>query len=69
MEKETERQILNELNNINQSLQDMNEKIDNDSKPPSIIWDIIKSLLIGVFILGPALAVVVGIFQILASWM
>ncbi|MCP3032476.1 hypothetical protein LF817_14205 [Halobacillus sp. A1] len=68
MEKETEDQILNELKNINKSLEDMNEKIDSDGKPPFIIGDIIKSLLIGILILGPAIAVAIGIFQILGSW-
>lgn len=71
MEKDTESQILDELKNINKSLQEMNIKIDNidsDGKPPFIIWDIIRSLLIGVFIVGPAIVVAVVIFQIISSW-
>lgn len=72
MENETEKQILNELKSMNKSLQEMNEKIDNidsDGKPSSLVWDIIKSLLIGVFILGPAIVVVISLFQLIGSWL
>lgn len=72
LEKETEIQILNELKSMNKSLQEMNEKIDNidsDGKPASLLWDIIKSLLIGVFILGPAIIVVMSLFQLIGSWL
>ncbi|MDL4839747.1 hypothetical protein [Aquibacillus rhizosphaerae] len=71
MEKDTERQILEELKNINRSLQGMNEKIDSiddEGKTSSIIWDIIKSLLIGFLILGPGIAVAMGLFQLIHSW-
>lgn len=57
MEKNTEIQILNELKNINKSIEELNNRIDNidsDGKPGLIIWDLVKSLLIAVFILGPA---------------
>lgn len=57
MEKNTEIQILNELKNINKSIEELNNRIDNidsDGKPGLIIWDLVKSLLIGDFILGPA---------------
>ncbi|WP_156289802.1 hypothetical protein [Oceanobacillus salinisoli] len=70
MEKNTESQILDELKNINKSLQDMNEKLDktdSDGKPSIIIWDIIRSLLIGVFIVGPAIAVVIVLFQVISG--
>lgn len=70
MEKNTEDQILNELKNINHSLQEINEKIDNEEskrKGPSLT-DILRSLLIGVFIVGPAIVVVILIFQILGTW-
>ncbi|MDQ0298251.1 hypothetical protein J2S78_000659 [Salibacterium salarium] len=72
MEKDTESKILDELKNINKSLHNMDKKIndiDSDGKPPIIIWDIIKSLLIGVFIVGPSIAVVLIIFQVISSWM
>ncbi|MFA9557588.1 hypothetical protein ACERII_09810 [Evansella sp. AB-rgal1] len=71
MEKDTENQILNELKNINKSLHDINIKIDNidsEGKPTFILWDVIRSLLIGVFIVGPAIVVVVVIIQIISSW-
>ncbi|QST01403.1 hypothetical protein IMZ31_07555 [Pontibacillus sp. ALD_SL1] len=71
MEKNTEDQILNELKNINNSLQDINEKIDNEkgeSKGPSLVSDILRSFLQGVFIVGPAIVVVIMIFQITGDW-
>ncbi|MCD5324439.1 MULTISPECIES: hypothetical protein [Pontibacillus] len=70
MEKNTEDQILNELKNINHSLQEINEIIDNEEsgrKGPSLT-DILRSLLTGVFIVGPAIVVVILIFQILGAW-
>ncbi|MBP3951708.1 hypothetical protein [Bacillus suaedae] len=72
MENETEKQILKELKSMNKSLQEMNKKIDNidsDGKPSSLLWDISKSLLIGVFILGPAIVVVMSLFQLIGSWL
>ncbi|WP_431802317.1 hypothetical protein [Halobacillus andaensis] len=66
MEKDTEKQILEELRNINQSIQDVNSK-EKESYPT--VYDIIRSLLIGVLIVGPAIAVVIGVFQIIGSWM
>ncbi|UOQ92737.1 hypothetical protein MUO14_20320 [Halobacillus shinanisalinarum] len=68
MERDTEKQILEELKNINQSLEDIKEK-NNDIESSPIIFDIVKSLLIGILIVGPAIAVVMVIFQILISWM
>ena len=71
MDKNTENQILNELKNINKTLQDLNKRIDtfdSESKRPFILWDILRSLLIGVFIVGPAIVVVITIFQILVTW-
>lgn len=70
MGKDTESQILDELKKINRSIQNMNEKInhiDSDGKPPIIIWDIIKSLLIGAVIVGPSIAVALIIFQFISS--
>ena len=68
VDKNTESEILSELKNINKSLQDMNKKIDDSDGKPSLIWDVIKSLLIGVFIVGPGIAVAIGIYQIISSW-
>ncbi|KAB2336602.1 hypothetical protein F7731_09565 [Cytobacillus depressus] len=71
MEKDTENQILNELKNINKSLQDINKRVDNidsESERPFGIWDVLKSLLIGVLIVGPAIIVVITIFQIAGTW-
>lgn len=71
MDMDKENQILNELKNINKSIQELNNKIDNidsDGKPPLIIWGLIKSLLIGVFILGPAIAIAMTIFQLIGSF-
>lgn len=61
MEKDTEKQILEELEKMNQSLQEVKQ---NDSKEPSsLIYDVIRSLLIGLLIVGPAMAIVIVIFQ------
>ncbi|MCP3027083.1 hypothetical protein [Halobacillus sp. A5] len=65
MEKDTEKQILEELRNINQSIQNVNSK-EKESYPT--VYDIIRSLLIGILIVGPAIAVVIGVFQLLGSW-
>jgi hypothetical protein len=72
MEKNTENQILDELKNINYSLQYMNKRIDtfdSGGKRPFILWDILRSMLIGVFIVGPAIVVVIIILQIVGTWL
>lgn len=72
MENNTEKQILEELRNINKSLEHMDSKIDpidRGGKTGFIVWDIIRSLLIGVVIVGPAIAVTIIVFQILYSWL
>ncbi|WP_087974954.1 hypothetical protein [Oceanobacillus rekensis] len=72
MEKDTEQQILEELKDINKSLENMNnmiEEVDRDGKPSFIIYDLIRSLLIGIVIVGPAIAVVIIVFQVLYSWL
>ncbi|WP_157052458.1 hypothetical protein [Ornithinibacillus contaminans] len=65
LEKNTEEQILSDLQEIKQSLQELNARSasEQEGKPSTILWDIIKSLLIGVCILGPALAIVLVLFQ------
>lgn len=67
MEKDTEQQILEELKDINESLQDINKQ-GNDKKISSLVFDVIRSLLIGVLIVGPALAVVILIFQYIVGY-
>lgn len=72
MENNTEKQILVELRRINKSLEKMDSRIDTldgDGKPRYIIWDIIRSLLIGVIIVGPAIAGAIIVFQVLYSWL
>ncbi|WP_163527233.1 hypothetical protein [Halobacillus ihumii] len=66
MEKDVEKQVLEELESINQTLQDMNE--NNKKKNPPILFDILKSLFVGVFVVGPIIAVVIVVVQILGSW-
>lgn len=66
MDKNMEKQILDELKNINQSLQEVNNQND-DKKPSSLIYDVIRSLLIGFLIAGPAIAVVMVVFQYMIS--
>ncbi|MCF6409799.1 hypothetical protein [Pseudalkalibacillus salsuginis] len=66
MERNLEKEILDELKSINQSLQKLTEK-NNEVKQPSILIDIVKSLLVGICIVGPAIAVLYGLFQILGS--
>jgi len=39
-----------------------------DGKPLFIVGDIIKSLLIGVIIVGPAIAVAIA-FQVIGGWL
>lgn len=72
VENNTEKQILEELRNINKSLKHMDNKMDTlegEGKPNFIIWDIIRSLLIGVVIVGPAIAVAIIVFQVLYNWL
>lgn len=50
----------------------MNEKIDaidKGGKPAFNLWEIIRSLLIGVCIVGPGLAVAIVVFQVIYSWL
>ncbi|RDI42185.1 hypothetical protein [Falsibacillus pallidus] len=66
MENNTEKQILNELQKISHALKELNEKLEED-KPSFVLWDMLKSLLIGLFIVGPGIAVVFGIFAIISA--
>ncbi|MGP4081111.1 hypothetical protein ACTWQL_14475 [Pseudalkalibacillus sp. R45] len=67
MEKSTEKQILEELKSINQSLQSLKAEATEVKQPPLIV-DILKSLFIGVCVVAPALAILYGIMLILGSW-
>ena len=71
MENNTEQQILEELRDIKASLEHMDNKIEalEEEKPGFIIWDVIRSLLIGVVIVGPAIAIAIILFQVLYSWL
>ena len=71
MEKNTEQQILEELKTINKSIQEMNSKIDDlnrDGKPISILWHMLKSFVIGILIVGPVIAIVIILIQIIGNW-
>ena len=71
MEKNTEQQILEELKTINKSIQEINSKIDDldrDGKPISILWDMLKSFVIGILIVGPVIAIVIILIQIIGNW-
>ncbi|WP_408009930.1 hypothetical protein ACJROX_06435 [Pseudalkalibacillus sp. A8] len=68
MEDNTDKKILEELRSINQSLKEIMENQQEVIQPP-ILNDTVKSLFIGVFIVGPAIAILYGLFQILGSWM
>lgn len=62
MERETLREIQNELKNINEKLNSINQKLDeNDEKNVPIFFVILKSLLVGMFIVGPVIAVIYGV--------
>jgi hypothetical protein len=72
MEKETEQQVLKELKSINQSLEKINSKIDEiekDGKPGFVLGDLLKSLLIGVLVIGPVIAVIIVASQVVGSWL
>ncbi|MUV38796.1 hypothetical protein JNUCC1_02667 [Lentibacillus sp. JNUCC-1] len=58
MEHNTEEQILEELKNINKSLDHLNEKMDliERDEDTSTTSDILKSLLLGLLLVGPAAA-------------
>ncbi len=71
MEKDTEEQILDELKNINGSLQSINTKLEESEENPNkfqTFFGPLKSLLFGLFIVGPAIAVVWGILLLLDGW-
>ena len=71
MEKNTEQQILEELKTINKSIQEINSKIDDldrDGKPISILWGMLKSFVIGILIVGPVIAIVIILIQIIGNW-
>ncbi|WP_261129749.1 hypothetical protein [Bacillus sp. Marseille-Q3570] len=67
MENNTEKQILEELKSINQSLKSLKAEATEVKQPPLIV-DILKSLFIGVCVVAPAIAILYGLFQILGSW-
>jgi len=62
MENDTEKQILEELKEINQSLQEMKEE-NNHKKTSSVIFSGIGSFLVGFLVVACAMAVVTVIFQ------
>lgn len=70
MEKNTEKKILEELKNINNSLEEINEKIDyiNAGGDESTLWDTLKTLLIGLILVGPVVAIILVIWQIIQNW-
>lgn len=68
MEKETENQIINELKNISQSLESINIKLEESEKKPWF-WLSVKSLLFGIFIVGPVIAVAMGIIMVISNWL
>jgi hypothetical protein len=69
MEKDTEEQILDELKNMNRSLQSINTKLEESKENPNqTFFGPLKSLLFGLFIVGPAIAVVWGILLLLDGW-
>ncbi|MFC7063434.1 hypothetical protein [Halobacillus seohaensis] len=69
MDESKEDQILQELKNINQKLDNRESHDDLDGKSGNIIFDIIKSLLIGTMIIGPALAVVIVVVPYIFNWL
>lgn len=72
MKSDTEEQILEELRNLNKSMERLERKvdiIDEDGKPVFVLWDMLKSLLIGVVIVGPTIAVIVAVLYVLYSWL
>ncbi|SES01531.1 hypothetical protein SAMN04487944_11527 [Gracilibacillus ureilyticus] len=69
MEKNTETQILNELKMVNQKLNEMNWKLDDiDSESRTSLWNIFRSLLIGILLVGPCIAIAIGLLQIVYTW-
>ena len=64
-------QILEELKTINKSIQEINSKIDDldrNGKPISILWGMLKSFVIGILIVGPVIAIVIILIQIIGNW-
>lgn len=69
MEDNTENQILEELKSINKSLEQMNEKIDHidSDEDTSTSGDILKSLLVGLILVGPVAAIIVVVWQVIQN--
>lgn len=71
MDGDSNKEILNELKEMNQSLRSLHEKMDKQEEkvgPLQAIFDMIKSLLIGFLVIGPVIAIIYGLFHILSSY-
>jgi hypothetical protein len=64
---DSEKQIIKELKNINQSLDSIQERLDESEGKSASIFDPIKALLIGLFIVGPVIAIAYGIILVLSA--
>ncbi|SDJ15506.1 hypothetical protein [Salimicrobium halophilum] len=63
MDKEDE--ILEELKKTNRLLEEQKDEVT----PFQAVMDMVKSLLLGVLIVGPILAVIIVLFQLIGSWL
>ncbi len=68
---EKQEKILDELREIKRSLWDVHRRMDElekKQKKPFLLWDIIRSLLIGLFAVGPAIIIVMVLWQFVLNW-
>ncbi|GEL08759.1 hypothetical protein [Salisediminibacterium halotolerans] len=63
MEKETEQQLVEEMQQLNQKIDRIEARLDDEEKPLPLLWLVIKSLAAGVFVVGPILAVIFVLFS------
>ncbi|WP_335872129.1 hypothetical protein [Bacillus sp. 2205SS5-2] len=68
MDTDKEQQIMDELQIIKHTLQELKDETNND-KPPHILLDIVRSLLIGLFLVGPAAVGIIGLILVIGSWL
>ncbi|QTN00877.1 hypothetical protein ERJ70_17250 [Sediminibacillus dalangtanensis] len=70
MENHSEQQLSEEVNRLNRRLTELEQKIEKEPrKRRHPLWEACLYLLAGIFLLGPALALGMGLLELLDSWM
>ncbi|TVP81490.1 MAG: hypothetical protein EA344_13020 [Alkalicoccus sp.] len=63
MNSNSEEEIRRELNNMRKTLEEINQKMEPDESK-SLLQESIRAILIGIFLVGPAGAVLLALFSL-----